>query len=313
MHLSGVVKYRFVLIGFLSLILVASPGLAVPYYFGNYSLEKIGAPPQPGQEVILVTGSTGGLGREVARRLGSQGAHVIVHGCNSERGNELVEQIIAEGSGSARFYRADFSSLQEIRALGERILADYSRLDVLINNAGFGSAPDQRMISEDGHELRFQVNYLAGFLLTKMLMPLILDSQPSRIVNVSSAAQTAIDFDDVMIENNFSGGRAYAQSKLAQILFTLDLAEELQGTEVIPVSLHPATYMDTEMVRRAGVEPRTSVNEGADAVMHLVRSEDIVPGQYFRGMEIGRAHDQAHDPEARDLLRILSEGLTGVR
>jgi len=261
----------------------------------------------------LVTGSTGGLGREVAKRLGLQGAHVIVHGRNLERGIELVDEINEESSGSARFYRADFSSMEQIRELGRQILRDYNRLDVLVNNAGFGSAPNQRMVSQDGHELRFQVNYLAGFLLTKMLMPLILNSQPSRIVNVSSAAQTAIDFDDVMIEKNFSGSRAYAQSKLAQILFTLDLAEELRGTEVIPVSLHPATYMDTEMVRRAGVQPRTSVNEGAEAVMQLVRSGDILPGQYFRGMEVGRAHDQAHDPEARDLLRILSEGLTGVR
>lgn len=225
----------------------------------------------------------------------------------------MVAEIVAEGSGSARFYRADFSSLQEVREFGDKILADYSRLDVLINNAGFGSAPNQRMVSQDGHELRFQVNYLAGFLLTKMLMPLIMDSQPSRIVNVSSAAQTAIDFDDVMIEQNFSGGRAYAQSKLAQILFTFDLAEELEGSDVIPVSLHPATYMDTEMVRRAGVQPRTTVDEGAHAVMNLVRSKDIKPGQYFRGVEVGRAHDQAHDRIARNLLKALSEELTGVR
>ncbi|MBH16323.1 MAG: 3-oxoacyl-ACP reductase [Gemmatimonadetes bacterium] len=303
MHFSGIFEYRFVLTGVFSLLFIISQGLA------GQSVVV----PRPDQEVILVTGSTGGLGREVARRLGSQGAHVIVHGRSSERGNELVEEIIAAGPGSARFYRADFASLQQIRELGERILMDYGRLDVLVNNAGFGSAPNERMVSEDGHELRFQVNYLAGFLLTKLLRPLIVSSQPSRIVNVSSAAQTAIDFDDVMIEKNFSGGRAYAQSKLAQILFTLDLAEEFQGTDVLPVSLHPATYMDTEMVRRAGVEPRTTVDEGADAVMHLIRSADIVPGQYFRGMEVGNPHDQAHDQGARNLLRILSEGLTGAR
>ena len=303
MYFSGFVMPRFVVTGFLFITFFTSQGL-----MGQSEIA-----PAPGQEVILVTGSTGGLGREVARRLGSQGVHVIVHGRNDQRGKELVAEIVAEGSGSARFYRADFSSLQEVREFGDKILADYSRLDVLINNAGFGSAPNQRMVSQDGHELRFQVNYLAGFLLTKMLMPLIMDSQPSRIVNVSSAAQTAIDFDDVMIEQNFSGGRAYAQSKLAQILFTFDLAEELEGSDVITVSLHPATYMDTEMVRRAGVQPRTTVDEGAHAVMNIVRSEDIKPGQYFRGIEVGRAHDQAYDRIARNLLKALSEELTGVR
>ena len=303
MSFPGIVNVKFIFLGLILLVFGTDDKIRA----------QVSGEPRPGQEVVLVTGSTGGLGREVAKRLGLQGAHVIVHGRNLERGIELVDEINEESSGSARFYRADFSSMEQIRELGRQILRDYNRLDVLVNNAGFGSAPNQRMVSQDGHELRFQVNYLAGFLLTKMLMPLILNSQPSRIVNVSSAAQTAIDFDDVMIEKNFSGGRAYAQSKLAQILFTLDLAEELQGTEVIPVSLHPATYMDTEMVRRAGVQPRTSVNEGAEAVMQLVRSGDILPGQYFRGMEVGRSHDQAHDPEARDLLRILSEGLTGVR
>jgi|TARA_B110000263_G_scaffold68185_1_gene59160 NAD(P)-dependent dehydrogenase (short-subunit alcohol dehydrogenase family) len=303
MSFPGIVNVKFIFLGLILLVFGTDDKIRA----------QVSGEPRPGQEVVLVTGSTGGLGREVAKRLGLQGAHVIVHGRNLERGIELVDEINEESSGSARFYRADFSSMEQIRELGRQILRDYNRLDVLVNNAGFGSAPNQRMVSQDGHELRFQVNYLAGFLLTKMLMPLILNSQPSRIVNVSSAAQTAIDFDDVMIEKNFSGSRAYAQSKLAQILFTLDLAEELRGTEVIPVSLHPATYMDTEMVRRAGVQPRTSVNEGAEAVMQLVRSGDILPGQYFRGMEVGRSHDQAHDPEARDLLRILSEGLTGVR
>ena len=177
MYFSGFVMPRFVVTGFLFITFFTSQGL-----MGQSEIA-----PAPGQEVILVTGSTGGLGREVARRLGSQGAHVIVHGRNAQRGKELVAEIVAEGSGSARFYRADFSSLQEVREFGDKILADYSRLDVLINNAGFGSAPNQRMVSQDGHELRFQVNYLAGFLLTKMIMPLIMDSQPSRIVNVSSA------------------------------------------------------------------------------------------------------------------------------
>ena len=271
------------------------------------------ARPGPGQQVVLVTGSTGGLGREVARRLASAGAHVIVHGRNRERGTSLVEEIEREGQGSARFYAADLASLKQVRAFGEAILRDYDRLDALVNNAGFGPAPDERLLSEDGHEFRFQVNYLSGFLLTRMLMPRLLESAPSRIVNVSSLAQTPIDFDDVMIENDFSGRRAYAQSKLAQVMFTFDLAEELEGTGVMVNSLHPATYMDTGMVRRLGVTPRATVAEGADAVMQLVTSTDIEAGQFFNGLRPWRANAQAYDREARARLKRLSEQLTRAR
>jgi len=268
--------------------------------------------PRPGQQVVLVTGSTSGLGREVARRLGATGAFVIVHGRNRERGMAVVEAIESEGIGNARFYAADFSSIDQIREFGETILRDYDRLDVLVNNAGFGRAPDERMVSQDGHELRFQVNHLSHFLLTRMFLPRLRASAPSRIVNVSSGAQQAIDFDDVMIENNFSGGRAYSQSKLAQIMFTFDLAEELAGTDVVVNALHPATYMDTGMVRRAGLTPRATVGEGADAVMRLITSPDIGSGGYFNRMRPARANDQAYDEEARRKLRRLSEELTGA-
>ena len=270
------------------------------------------ATPRPGQQVALVTGSTSGLGRELAFRLGARGDHVIVHGRNVERGAEVVDSINAAGPGSARFYRADFASFAETRAFAETLLADYDRLDILINNAGFGSAPNERLLSEDGHEYRFQVNYLSTFLLTHMLMPRLLSSTPSRIVNVSSGAQTPIDFDDVMIENNFSGRRAYAQSKLAQIMFTHDLAEELAGTGVVVGSLHPATYMPTGMVRRLGATPRATIAEGADAVMQVVDSDDFESGQYFNGLRPTRANAQAYDPEARARLKELSRELTGI-
>ena len=269
--------------------------------------------PTPGQQVVLVTGSTGGLGQEVARRIASSGAHVIVHGRNRERGMALVEEIEREGSGSARFYAADFASFAQTRELAEAILRDYDRLDLLVNNAGFGSAPDERMVSEDGHEFRFQVNYLSGFMLTKMLMPRLLSSTPSRIVMVSSLAANPIDFDDVMIEKNFSGGRAYGQSKLAQVMMTFDLAEELDGTGVMINALHPAAYMPTGMVRRSGVTPRATLDEGATAVMQLVTSTEIEGGQYFIGLRPGRANAQAYDLEARAQLKSLSEELTSVR
>ena len=268
--------------------------------------------PAPGQRVAVVTGSTSGLGQELAMRLARMGMFVVVHGRDEQRGREVVFEVEAAG-GSARFYRADFASLQETRELGEAVLRDYDRLDVLVNNAGLGSSPRERVVTDDGHELRFQVNYLSHFLLTRMWMPLLRASAPSRIVNVSSAAQQPLDFDDVMLERGgFDGGRAYAQSKLAQILFTVDLAEELEGSGVTVNALHPATFMDTRMVERAGVEPRSTVDEGADAVMQLV-TDDVGSGGYFNGLRSARAHAQAYDEEARRRLRTLSEELTGTR
>lgn len=270
--------------------------------------------PTPGQQVVLVTGSTSGLGQEVARRIAASGAHVIVHGRNRERGMALVEEIERGGTGSAWFYAADFASFAQVREFGEAILRDYARLDVLVNNAGFGSAPDERLLSEDGHEFRFQVNYLAPFLLTRILMPRLLDSAPSRIVNVSSLAANAIDFDDVMIENNFSGRRAYGQSKHSQVMMTFDLAEELEGTGVMVNAVHPAAYMPTGMVRRLGVTPVATIDEGATAVMQLVTSTEIEGGQFFNGLRAGRAPNaQAYDLEARAMLKELSEHLTGLR
>ena len=231
------------------------------------------------RQVILVTGSTGGLGREVALRLAATGAHVIVHGRNAERGREVVEEIEKAGVGSARFYAADLGSFAEVRRLAEEIRRDYDRLDVLVNNAGIWLTQGERQLSADGHEMHFQVNYLSGYLLTRMLLPLLEASAPSRIVNVASAAQNPIDFADVMLERGYSGSRAYAQSRLAQVLFTVDLAEELREEGVTVVSLHPATLMATDMVREAGIAPRATVDEGADAVMRLITSEDVQSGQ----------------------------------
>lgn len=263
--------------------------------------------------VALVTGSTDGLGREVARQLAATGAHVIVHGRNVERGEELVREIEAAGRGSARFYRADFASLEEVRALAEAILRDYPRLDLLVNNAGIwleGSAG--RVLSSDGHEMHFQVNYLAGYLLTRTLLPLLRSSAPARIINVSSLAQNALDFDNLMLERGYTDGRAYGQSKLAQILMTVDIAAELEGSGVTIAALHPATYMGTNMVTERGIDPFTTVEEGADAVMQLIGSATGENGAFFNGMSRGTPNAQARDAAARARLREISEELTGA-
>ena len=271
------------------------------------------ARPRPGQQVIMITGSTDGLGREVARRLASGGAHIIVHGRNRERGASLVQEIMTEGKGSAAFYPADLASLEQVRSLGAAILRDYQRLDVLVNNAGIFFNQGARQVSADGHEVHFAVNYLAGYLLTRTLLPLLRASAPSRIVSVASVAQTPIDFSDVMLERNYSGSRAYAQSKLAQILFTIDLAAELQGSNVTVNALHPATLMDTPMVQGMGVRPRATVAEGAEAVIQAVTASGLGTGGYFDGKRVARANAQAYDETARATLRELSERLTTKR
>lgn len=265
--------------------------------------------PIPDPQVVLITGSTGGLGREVALRVAATGAHVIIHGRNVERGNEVVAQITQDGKGSARFFRVDLADLNAVHEFAKTIRKNYDRLDILINNAGIATTRSGgREVSSDGYELMFAVNYLSGFLLTRELLTLLIDSAPSRIINVASAAQAALDFDNVMLEKDYRGMKAYAQSKLAQIMFTIDLSLELEGTGVMAVSLHPATMMDTDMVvEDLGMEPRTSVHEGADAVMHLVTGLDLVSGQYYMGLNPGRARDQAYDAAAREQLKMLSE------
>jgi NAD(P)-dependent dehydrogenase (short-subunit alcohol dehydrogenase family) len=269
--------------------------------------------PTAGQKVVLVTGATSGLGREVALRLARGGAHVIVHGRDSARGRELLAEIASAGAGSGRFYAADLASNADIRRFAADVLRGYSRLDVLVNNAGIGSTPNERSVNAEGVEMRMQVNYLSNVLLTRLLLPRLLTSAPSRVVNVSSLSASPIDFDDVMITNRFSGGRAYGQSKLAQVMFTMDLAAELEGKGVTVNALHPATMMPTGMVLRGGYTPRSTIDDGARAVLHLVQDADVGTGQFFNGPNPGRAHAQAYDVTARARLRELSERLTGLR
>lgn len=267
-------------------------------------------------KTILVTGSTDGVGRVVAQKLADWGAHVVVHGRSHDRGRSLVDSIQAAGRGAATFYRADFAALAEVRRLADEVRQHFSRIDVLINNAGIGPGGSDgvRQTSADGYELRFAVNYLSGFLLTRLLLPSLMQSRPARVVNVASLGQHPIDFNDVMLTHDYSGGRAYAQSKLAQIMFTFDLAPELEVSNVSANCLHPATYMNTTMVRQAGVTPISTTEEGARAILNLAVAVafDRQTGGFFNGLSPSRANPQAYDPYAREQLRSLSLELAGL-
>jgi NAD(P)-dependent dehydrogenase (short-subunit alcohol dehydrogenase family) len=189
-------------------------------------------------------------------------------------------------------------------------------LDVLVSNAGIGTTlpgDGARRVSADGIELRFAVNYLAGWLLTRLLEPRLARAGRARIVNVASAGQMAIDFDDVMLEDGYNGTRAYCQSKLAQVMATIDLAQRLAGDGVTANALHPATYMPTKIVLHAGAVPASSLDQGAQATVRLAADPALegVSGRYFEGLREARADAQAYDAAARRRLWELSERLTG--
>lgn len=269
------------------------------------------------EQTILITGATDGLGRALARELARKGARLLLHGRDQTRGRRTVQELISEtGNQEIHFLRADLASLDEVRGLADQVVAEQHALHGLVNNAGIGTTlpgDGQRVQSEDGYELRFAVNYLAGYLLTSRLLPLLRQSAPARIVNVSSAGQAPLDFDDVMLERHYSGAQAYAQSKLAQVMFTFDLAQELAGTGVTVNCLHPGTYMPTKMVQAAGVTPVTALEDGVRATLRLIEDPELdgVSGRYFNGLREAEPHPQARDTSARQRLRQLSDQLIG--
>jgi NAD(P)-dependent dehydrogenase (short-subunit alcohol dehydrogenase family) len=270
------------------------------------------------QQTILITGATDGLGRALATELAAAGATLLIHGRDRERGEQTIAQITAStGNDKLRWLQADFASLAQVQTLAAAVAAEGERLDVLVNNAGIGTTlpgEGRRMESQDGHELRFAVNYLAGYLLTRSLLALLEASPPARVVNVSSAGQAPIDFDDVMLERRYDGVQAYCQSKLAQIMFTFDLAEELDARTVSATALHPATYMPTKMVRAAGVEPISTLRQGVEATLRLIADPRLegVTGAYFNGLQEASPHPQAREQDARRRLRELSDRLCGL-
>jgi NAD(P)-dependent dehydrogenase (short-subunit alcohol dehydrogenase family) len=265
------------------------------------------------QETIFITGATDGIGRLTALQLARQNVHLLIHGRNADKLAKVVDEIKrTTGNQNIEGFIADLSSLNEVQKLANDVLEKHDKLDVLINNAGAGTA-DKRY-GKDGTELRFTVNYLAPFLLTHLLLPAVKNAAPSRIVNISSAGQAPIHFDDIMLEKNFDGVTAYCQSKLALIMFTIDLAEQLKKEKITVNSLHPGTYLDTNMVRKSGIRPWGKPETGADAEVFLATSPQLenVTGKYFNVKKEARTHSQAYDTGARKKLWELSMEWTGL-
>jgi NAD(P)-dependent dehydrogenase (short-subunit alcohol dehydrogenase family) len=264
---------------------------------------------------IFITGATDGVGKLVALNLAKQNknATIIIHGRNKQKLQATIDEIKKKiNNNNIDGFIADFSALEDVRKLAQNVLSKYNSINILINNAGAGFAASR--YGKDGTETRMTVNYFAPFLLTRLLLPAIKNAVPSRIVNVSSAGQSSINFDDIMLNKNFDGVKAYTQSKLALMMFTIDLAEELKEDDVTVNALHPGTYLDTNMVNAAGITPLGTAQSGADAEIYLATSPHLknITGKYFNVQHESKAHTQAYDSNARKKLKELSFKITGL-
>jgi NAD(P)-dependent dehydrogenase (short-subunit alcohol dehydrogenase family) len=276
-------------------------------------------------KTVLVTGGTGGIGRATALRLASMGARVGITGREAGRTQRAAAEIASESAnGTVDAFAADMSSQAEVRRLAGEVLAAYPRLDVLVNNAGGFWA--HRHVTEDGLEHTFALNHLAPFLLTRLLLDRLIESAPARIVTVSSGAQSmgTINFDDLMGEHKYSGSDAYNQSKLANVMFTYELARRLAGTGVTATALHPGmtnTSFSAEDPSRA-FAPLVMVmrpfmkkpERGADTPVFLASSPaaEGLTGQYFVNQAAKKSNESSYDTAAAARLWQVSAGLVGV-
>lgn len=252
---------------------------------------------------VVVTGATDGLGRALSQRLARDGTQLVLHGRNPSK-LAAVAQEVGDIGPQPQTVLADFAALDQVRLAAAELRSKLDRIDVLVNNAGIGSgAPEDstRQLSGDGYELRFAVNYLAGFLFTRTLLPLLEAAGGARVVNVASIGQHPIDFGDLMIEHGYSGTRAYGQSKLAQIMSGFELADQLSRDGVMVNSVHPGTFMPTKIVRESQHQTVDDLETGVDSVHRLVADPGLAgtTGRFFDRTREARANEQAYDKQAR--------------
>ena len=276
-------------------------------------------------KTVLITGGTGGIGRAAAIGLASMGARVGVTGRDRARAERAAGEIRREsGSTAVDVFVADMSSQAEVRRLAAEVLAVYPRIDVLLNNVGGFWA--NRHVTADGPEHTFALNHLAPFLLTSLLRERLIASAPARVVTVSSGAQAMgkIDFDDLMGERKYSGQRAYSQSKLANVMFTYELARRLEGTGVTATVLHPGvtrTAFGAEDSAHAmapiiaALRPfMRSPERGADTAVYLSSSSEAegVTGRYFANRKAKKSHKSSYDTATTARLWQVSADLVSL-
>jgi retinol dehydrogenase 14 len=281
--------------------------------------------PPMSSKTVLITGGTGGIGKAAAIGLASMGARVGITGRVRTRAEQAAAAISREsGNPAVEAFVADMSSQTEVRRLAGEVLSSYPRLDVLLNNVGGFWA--HRHVTADGLEHTFALNHLAPFLMTSLLLERLIASAPARVVTVSSGAQAQgkIDFDDLMGERKYSGQRAYSQSKLANVMFTYELARRLEGTDVTATVLHPGvtrTAFGAENAAR-GMAPIIAVlrpfmrkpERGADNAVYLTGSPNVegVSGRYFANRKAKKSHISSYDTATTARLWRVSADLVGL-
>jgi retinol dehydrogenase 14 len=274
-------------------------------------------------KTVLITGGTGGIGKAAAVGLASMGARVGITGRDRPRAEAAATAIAREsGNQAVDVFVADMSSQAEVRRLATEVLAAYPRLDVLLNNVGGFWA--HRHVTADGLEHTFALNHLAPFLLTNLLLDRLIASAPARVVTVSSGAQSMgkIDFDDLMGERQYSGSRAYNQSKLANVMFTYELARHLEGTGVTATALHPgltSTAFSAEdpsmgLLVKILRPFMKSPARGAETPIYLASSAEVEgsTGLYYANRKAKRSHESSYDTVAGGRLWRASADLVGL-
>ncbi len=267
-------------------------------------------------KIILITGSTDGIGKETARQLAQLGATVIVHGRSAERCELACADIRATtGNSHVDYVAGDLSAQRQVRRMAAEILTRFDRLPVLINNAGV--ILPQRQLSEDGLEMSLAINHLAPFLLTNLLLDRLKASAPARIVNVSSTVHygAQLKFDNLQGERKYNGVEAYKVAKLANVLFTVELADRLTGSGVTVNCLHPGVVATKLLGAGWGWSNGLTAAEGAALSVYLATSPNVETstGQYFESKSAGGASPLAQNAKLRRQLWDVSEQLVGLR
>lgn len=286
-------------------------------------MNETGAAPMAGK-TVWVTGGTAGIGRATAVGLATMGARVAITGHNAERAEDAAHAIRAASGGKVDVLIADMSSQSEVRRLADEALQNFPRIDVLVNNVG--GYWSTRHVTADGLELTFALNYLASFLLTNLLLDRLTRSSPARVVTVSSHAHARgrIEFADLQGEASYSGARAYNQSKLANIMFTYELARRLRGSGVTATVLHPGVVRTGFGAEDPGGIQRLLVpfakrfmkspDQGAVTSIYLTSASDVdhVSGQYFVNSKPKRSSKRSYDEAAAARLWRVSADLVGL-
>ncbi len=267
------------------------------------------------QKIILVTGSTDGIGKTTAKILAQKGHKIIVHGRSEERCINSVNEIIkATGNENVEYIVGNFASLKSVRVMADNILNKYPYINVLINNAGI--CKKERILTEDGFEAHFGINHLAPFLLTGLILPLLKKGTPARIINVSSTAhkRAKLDFDDLNMAKDFYHYTAYANSKLANVLFSNYLAEKLIKENITVNSLHPGV-ISTKLLKEGFGMKGASLEEGAATSVLLAESLELeeVTGKYFSEKVETPAVNTAYKKNIQEKMWAISEEYTGIK